>query len=358
MNTKIVYDTLGTEVAIRPAGLAMLRDFIARSHYSRPVIITNPTIASLCLDETTAGLTDPLVISVPVTEETKTLGMAERCWEQMQAAGVDRRAVVIGLGGGVVTDLAGFVASCYMRGVECVCVPTTLLGMVDAALGGKNGVNLGPNKNLIGTIRQPKFVAINLAFLKSLPKRELRAGLAEVIKMGFVHDVDLITFLDESFKAVEALNDDALAWVVERACRDKLDLVVQDTEDRSIRALLNFGHTYAHAIEGLTRYQRFLHGEAVSIGMVCATQLAQDMGLCTAATTTEIRELCMRAHLPVDLPDDLNAHELVHLMRSDKKANQGGIALVLPRAIGKVELFHSVPEEEILRSLGAGSLHG
>ncbi len=279
--------------------------------HSKAVVITDATVARLYKLRFER-------ILIPKGEAAKQLSVAEKVWHQMLELGCDRQSLVIGLGGGSVCDLAGFVASCYMRGIRYVQIPTTLLAMCDAAIGGKTGVNLATWKNYIGSIHQPEFIIADPECLKTLPRREFWAGVAEIIKMGAALDLELFELLENSIEQLdgdEALLDEVIKW----AGRLKLEIVAKDEKDLTgRRALLNFGHTYAHAIEALLPGE-YLHGEAVSIGMVAAS-----------GGNERLKKLCERAHLPVDMPP-LDDTELASAMQKDKK----GGGFVTLEALGK-----------------------
>lgn len=350
----MIFKQLGTEIAIEASGFDALDSYIRSASYSRYAVITSEPMASLYGPAIMPLLDHSSIISLAISEETKTLNTVERCWLAMRDAGLDRRSLVIALGGGTVTDIAGFASATYMRGIDYVNIPTSLLSMVDAALGGKTGVNLGQNKNFIGAVHQPKRVLINIDCLRTLPVRELRSGMAEMIKAGVIWDADYFTFLEDSIDRIMALDVATLVEAIQRACEIKMTLVSQDPYDNGVRALLNFGHTSAHALEGLTGYMRLLHGEAVAIGMVCAARLAVELSITEPITLQRIEELCRRVGLPTTLPSGVDPQQLIHLMRSDKKAQKGSIVLLLPRSIGHVEKFTDVTESAILESLSRG----
>lgn len=297
------------------------------------------------LDDARQILVAPMLFSAG--EPFKSLATAETCWTHMHAMGVDRRSLVIGLGGGVVTDLSGFVASCYMRGIAAVHIPTTLMGMVDAAIGGKTAVNLPTGKNLIGTFYPPRLVLIDPHYLSTLPQREFRSGLAEVIKYGVIWDEALFEYLE---KHVEEMRPETLAFILKRSCEIKTQIVQQDEKERGLRAILNYGHTFAHALETATDYATYLHGEAVAIGMCCAAHVSQELGFVDGTFVDKLSALCRHAGLPTQLPSHLNVEKFLALMAGDKKAVCGKINLVLARKIGKAELARDV-DPEIVKSL-------
>ena len=285
-------------------------------------------------------------------EQTKTMESAQRCWTEMHAQGLDRKSLVIGLGGGVITDLAGFIASCYMRGIDVIHLPTTLLGMVDAAIGGKTGVNLPHGKNLVGTMHHPTLVLISSHYLETLPDREFRAGLAEVIKYGVIWDPELFEFVQKNMSSILQKDKKKLDTIVRQSCAIKAQVVKQDEKEQGLRAILNFGHTFAHAIESATQYKGYLHGEAVAIGMSCAAHVSQALGLIDKGIVKQIDEVCSQAGLSTTLPDVPLDH-LIRLMGGDKKAVRGKISLIVAQKIGKVIQMPDVDKEIIHAALTA-----
>ena len=259
----------------------------------------------------------------------------------------DRKALVVAVGGGVIGDVAGFVAATYNRGLPLLMVPTTLLAMVDSSVGGKVGVNHPRAKNLIGAFHQPTGVWIDTATLETLPDREYRSGLAEVVKYGVILDADFFAWLEKHADAVLQRDPDAVQHIVARSCRLKADVVERDErETTGLRASLNYGHTFAHAFETVGGYGAWLHGEAVAAGMICASVLAERRGLIESTTTARQRELLEAFDLPT-APLDWAADELIGVMRNDKKASAGRLRFVLPRRLGEAALFDDVPEADV-----------
>ena len=294
---------------------------------------------------------EPVLITVPAGETAKSLKNVQRCYDQLAAHRLERKSFVVALGGGVVGDLAGFVAATYLRGVPFVQVPTTLLAQVDSSVGGKVGVNLDAGKNLVGAFYQPRLVLCDLDTLKTLPPRELRAGLAEVIKYGIIYDAPLFARLERDLPKLLRLDRAALAEVVARCCEIKAEVVSQDETESGLRAILNFGHTIAHALEAISRYGKYLHGEAISIGQVAAAELSAALAGLPQADAERIADLFRRAGLPTSV--QLNAREMKNLfaaMRLDKKVSGGEIKFVLAKKIGQVVWGQSVPEE-LIRSI-------
>jgi 3-dehydroquinate synthase len=266
--------------------------------------------------------------------------------------GADRKSIVVAAGGGVIGDLAGFVAATYARGVEFFQFPTSLLAQVDSSVGGKVGVNLPGAKNMVGAFWQPLGVLIDTEVLNTLPIREYRAGLAEVVKYGVILDADFFAYLENHVDGLNERQPEVLRHVIARCCRLKADVVENDEREISgLRAVLNYGHTFGHAIEAETGYGRFLHGEAVSIGMLGASRLAERLGRVDEGFTQRQHELLSALGLPVVMPD-LDRDVLLAAMQRDKKVAHGRLRFVLPTKMGHVELVSDVPEEHVRAALG------
>jgi len=281
------------------------------------------------------------VLHLPGGEEHKRLGPVEELAERMVALGGDRSSVVLAFGGGIVNDMAGFLAAIFMRGIPVLQVPTTLLAQVDAAVGGKTGVNLAIGKNLVGSFHQPAAVLIDPSLLDTLPEREYRAGLYEILKAGIIRDRDLFAFLAESRTAVLARDPAAVDRIIADSVRMKVEVVSSDERESGLRRILNFGHTFGHALEAETRYTRFLHGEAVAWGMRAAIHLGEMTGNCSAEDCLDMLEL-IGAYGPIPpvqgLTPDCLAARLVH----DKKTVQGKVHFVLPVRVGEVAVVSDV----------------
>jgi len=325
----------------------------------RCAIVSNTTVWPLygaaVAQAVEAGGGNGTPVLMPDGEAYKTLAVFERLMEECVAAGLDRGSVIIGLGGGVVGDVAGFAAASYMRGIGLVHVPTTLLAQVDSAIGGKTGVNLSSGKNLVGAFYQPRAVYINWGTLASLPARELRAGYAEVIKYGMIADAVLFAQLERETPAIMAARaqgctavPDVLGGIIRRCCEIKAQVVASDERESGLRAVLNYGHTFAHAIETLTHYRTYVHGEAVAIGMHAAASYACALGLCGAELVTRQRRLIEAAGLPVRMPR-LDVDALLAAFGRDKKTRGGTLQFVLPEAIGRVRLVSGC-DEGVLRA--------
>jgi 3-dehydroquinate synthase len=267
-------------------------------------------------------------------------------------ARLNRDVAILALGGGVVGDIAGFAAACYQRGVGYVQIPTTLLAQVDSSVGGKTGVNHPGGKNLIGAFYQPLAVIADTDTLATLPDREFTAGLAEVIKYGCIWDAGLFDWLEENIDRLKARDDSALAHAIERSCAIKAAIVGQDERESHVRAILNFGHTFGHAIEAATHYQAYLHGEAVGLGMLIAADLSQRLGLIDAITGGRIRALVERAGLPV-APPRIGVARAAELMQMDKKVLAGTVRLVLLQALGRAVVTADYDRAALAATLNA-----
>ena len=341
------------QVAIDPTGIENLGIYLDkwRDVHSSIVVMTDANVVTKYGEKIAKQLTHLKIpahwLIMPTGESSKNLETATHCWEQMQTLGIDRRALVISLGGGVVSDLAGFVASCYMRGIDIMHMPTTIMGMVDAAIGGKTGVNLPRGKNMVGTIHHPKLILIDPAFLSSLDAREIRAGMAEVIKSAVIWDPDLFVYLDQNMEQILKLQQEKVTTVISQACMIKAAIVKEDERDLGVRSILNYGHTFAHALETMTDYKTYLHGEAVAIGMSCAGYLSNKLGYVSDEFVVRQDALLKKAGLSTRLPDDLNIERLINLMAGDKKAEAGQISCIVSQGIGKAIKVPKVDRKKI-----------
>ena len=295
---------------------------------------------------------------IPAGEHEKTLARFGEAMDALAALGATRDAAVLALGGGVVGDLAGFAAACWMRGIDVVQVPTTLLAMVDSSVGGKTAVDLPAGKNLVGAFHPPRAVVADTRALRTLPDRELRAGLAEVVKYGAIFDAGFLDWLDANAVALLARDDAALGEAIARSCEFKADVVARDPREHGDRALLNFGHTFGHAIETEQGYagttgDGLNHGEAVAVGMVMAARLSAVLGLAPMAEAGRLQALLQRFDLPTEVPVGLTSERLLARMRLDKKADAGGIRFVLWDGTGRARLVAGVDESAVLAVLNA-----
>jgi 3-dehydroquinate synthase len=362
MKTRTIDVKLGERsysIMVGENNLAELGAALAAANFGRRLgIVTDPKIAALYLEPVEHSLRgagfDCDAIFLPAGEEHKNLAALAAIYDRLIDARFERGSALVALGGGVIGDVTGFAAATYLRGIPYVQVPTTLLAQVDSSVGGKTAVNHREGKNLIGAFYQPRLVWIDVAVLRSLPQRELVAGLAEVIKYGIIADAALFSRLEE--KADDILKGDAgmLAEIVAASCGIKASVVEKDERESDLRAILNFGHTVGHALEAVTRYERFLHGEAVAIGMVQAARISVAEGACDRSSFERIRALIARAGLPVELPGDVHLPELIKHMEIDKKSAAGKIKFVLCEGIGRTR-FHALAPGEIAARLAAGA---
>ena len=318
----------------------------------RCAIISDSNVASRYAKAAQASLAaagfDSVLIVFPAGETAKSLKSVQHCYDQLAAHRLERKSFIVALGGGVVGDLAGFVAATYLRGIAFVQVPTTLLAHVDSSVGGKVGVNLKAGKNLVGAFYQPKIVLCDLDTLKSLPEREFRSGLAEVIKYGIIYDRPLFKQLERDMPKLLKRDAKTLTAVIARCCEIKADVVGQDETESGLRAILNFGHTIGHGLEAISSYGKYLHGEAISIGQIAAARLsARQLGL----NEDEVKRICVlfeRAGLPTKVTlSNAQRKSLFAAMRLDKKVSGGEIKFVLAKSIGSVVWGQNVPEAAI-----------
>jgi 3-dehydroquinate synthase len=338
------------------AGLLARPELVA-DHIGGPraAIVTNETVAPLYLAPLRKGLSrfSPLEVILPDGEQYKTIETVGRILTALLEARCDRGTTVVALGGGVVGDLAGFAAAIYQRGIPFVQVPTTLLAQVDSSVGGKTGVNHPLGKNMIGAFHQPKAVVIDTDTLNTLPDRELSAGLAEVIKYGLIQDEEFFRWLEANMDRLLAREPDALAFAIHRSCEDKAKVVAADETEAGVRAVLNLGHTFGHAIETGMGYGQWLHGEAVAAGMVMAADLSRRLGWLNEQDAARIVRIMERARLPVRPPAQLTAARFRELMSVDKKVLAGRLRLVLLRRIGEAVVTADFPPAALEATLEA-----
>lgn len=344
------------EILIAQNLLAQAGEYLSRLFrpQSRVVVITQPSINRLYGEILVTSLQmagfRTKTIEVPEGEQYKSLQEAEKIFDQLLDFSCDRQSVLVAFGGGVIGDLTGFVAATFMRGVPFVQVPTTLLSQVDSSVGGKTAVNHPKGKNLIGVFYQPRLVLIDLDTLKTLPADEFRAGMAEVIKYGVIKDAALFDYLGIHAERILALDTDRLGHIIETSCAIKAKVVELDEKETNYRRILNFGHTIGHAIETLTSYTAFKHGECVAVGMVYAGKLSQETGHCSEDVSRRIYSLVKRFGLPTDLPD-LSTDEIIEAMRLDKKAADQKIMFVLVKEIGQIEFVKNISETTLKKVL-------
>jgi 3-dehydroquinate synthase len=316
------------------------------------MVVTNTTVARLYLQRLREGLGERSISEciLPDGEQHKTLQTAGWVFDELVGKKLNRDAIVLALGGGVVGDIAGFAAACYQRGIGYVQIPTTLLAQVDSSVGGKTGVNHTGGKNLIGAFHQPLAVIADTDTLSTLPDRELSAGLAEVIKYGCIADLEFLEWLDTNMEKLLGRDVEALTYAVAHSCEIKASIVAEDERERGRRAILNFGHTFGHAIEAATDFERYLHGEAVALGMVMAADFSRELGLIDAAAKERIEGLLRRAGLPTQAPK-VGAARALELMQMDKKVLAGKVRLVLLERLGSGIVVSKYPERALETTL-------
>lgn len=345
-------------IAISPGSLEELGSQMQQlSLGNKVLVVSNPEIfghyGETCLNALKKAGFDTYTHIIPAGEEYKHLESIQQVYDTAQSNHLERSSTFVALGGGVVGDMTGFSAATWLRGVNFVQVPTSLLAIVDASVGGKTGVNHPNGKNLIGAFYQPKLVAIDPTLLKTLPAREFCAGMAEVIKYGVIWDQDLFTKLEHhgNLDSLDHVGDELLETIITRSCQAKAEVVGQDEKEAGLRAILNYGHTIGHAVESLTHYKKFVHGEAVGIGMVAAGKIAVTMDLWTAEEAKRQDALIAKAGLPTDIPGDLAIADILEIIKSDKKVKAGKVRFILPTAIGKVTITDQVTPEIITEAL-------
>ncbi len=320
----------------------------------RALIVTNPAVKKLYGEVVSEGLqTAGLAVKcaeIPEGEKHKTLQDAQTVYDHLIENQYDRNTLLVALGGGVIGDLTGFIAATFLRGVPYIQLPTTLLSQVDSSVGGKTAVNHPRGKNLIGAFYQPRLVAIDLDTLSSLPADEFRAGMAEIIKYGVIEDPKLFAFLEKNSEKILAQDTQCLERIIETSCAIKAKVVERDERESNYRMVLNFGHTIGHAVEALTAYSQFKHGEAIAIGMVYAAKLSCQLGKCSKETVTRIEALVERYGLPSRLPD-FPSGKYIETMYRDKKAHDKNIRFILVKDIGTVEIVDRVAESDIQKVL-------
>ena len=353
--------TLKVELGERSYPISIGADLFSRRELFAPyvagqrvAIVTNETVGPLYLKpiETLLAEFKPIGVVLPDGEEYKTLSILERVFTALLEARCDRKTTIVALGGGVIGDMAGFAAASYQRGIPFIQVPTTLLSQVDSSVGGKTGVNHPLGKNMIGAFYQPRAVVIDTRTLDTLPDKELSAGLAEVIKYGLISDAEFFAWLETNMDALLAREPNALAFAIERSCRNKADVVARDEREGGIRALLNFGHTFGHAIETGAGYGAWLHGEAVAAGMAMAADLSHRLGWLQPQDVQRVERLLARARLPVR-GARLDVERYLELMAIDKKVESGQLRLVLLKAIGEAVITADVPRTQLRATLHA-----
>lgn len=322
----------------------------------RALVVTNPVVNKLFGKTLSEGLQSTGLeiecVEIPEGETHKTLQDAQTVYDHLIENQYDRNTLLVALGGGVIGDMTGFIAATFLRGVPYIQVPTTLLSQVDSSVGGKTAVNHPKGKNLIGAFYQPQLVMIDLDSLRSLPPDEFRAGIAEIIKYGIIEDPKLFDFLEKNSKKILEQDTECLAAIIETSCAIKAKVVERDERESNYRMILNFGHTIGHAVEALTDYSQFKHGEAIAVGMVYAAKLSCQLGQCSQEVVQKIESLVEQYGLPSRLPK-FSADEYIQTMYRDKKAHDKNIRFILVNDIGTVEIVDRVAEADIQKVLAS-----
>lgn len=325
-------------------------------------VVTHPRLAKQyalpLVEQLRSGGSAAHLATVAAGERSKRLPAVARLYRTFLDSSLDRRSLAVAIGGGVLGDLVGFASATYLRGIDFIQVPTTLLAQVDASVGGKTGVDLAQGKNLVGAFHQPKAVLIDPLTLRSLPQRELLSGLAEVVKYGIISDDSFFVQTQADMPALIRRSPDETVAAIARSCEIKAGIVAQDETEQGERAILNFGHTVGHALETATGYRSLRHGEAVSIGMVSAALLGEEMGVTKAEVTAAIRSALESALLPVHVPAGISPDDLLAAMRRDKKSHHGKIRFVLAPKLGSAYLSEAIPEKAISAALSRQIAYG
>lgn len=321
----------------------------------RVLMVTNPKLREPYLAPIAAHLPPEqyAVLELPDGEIHKTIATVSMIWDRLMEEGMHRDSILLALGGGVVGDMAGFAAACFQRGMELIQVPTTLLAQVDSSVGGKTGCNHPLGKNMIGAFYQPRAVLIDPSTLRTLPPRELSAGLAEVIKYALINDLDFFMWLEKHMRDLLALDEKCLSDAIARSCMHKAKIVMQDEREQGQRALLNLGHTFGHALESLSHYQRWLHGEAVAIGLRVAAELSHMQCGLSEEDKQRIIALLRAANLPVSIPQDMSCDSILAAMHYDKKVMRGTLRLIMMKGIGKALILPAFSDEVMAAAITA-----
>ena len=344
------------DIAIGAGNLADFGKFVTqRGRATHVVAITDDNVQQPHAVNTVESLVDEGIdvdmISIQPGEPSKSIDLASGLWEGLLELGADRKSIIVAVGGGVVGDLAGFVAATYARGLRFFQVPTSVVAQVDSSVGGKVGINLPEAKNMVGSFYQPAGVFIDTATLETLPEREYRSGLAEVVKYGVILDAEFFEYLENNAAAINQRDQEVLINVIARCCRLKADVVEKDEREESgLRAVLNYGHTFGHAFEALSGYGTLLHGEAVSIGICCAARLAEILGRVDKKFVERQRNLLNVLNLPIETPK-LDADKILDSMMHDKKVEHGKLRFILPSRMGSVELVGNIESDDVRDAL-------
>lgn len=357
---KVNLEERSYDIFIGNNAISQLPIFLSKKNYTKIFVITDYNVANNHLDLIKSILPNAEFLIANAGEQTKTFPPLQDLCERILDKGVDRKSLIISFGGGVVGDFSGFVASILLRGIDFIQIPTTLLSMVDSSVGGKTGINCKSGKNLIGTFYQPKLVICDINFLSTLPIRQIRAGYAEVIKYGLIADKDFYNFLEENFSKILLLENEPLIEAVKKSCQIKADIIGKDEREHGVRAILNFGHTFAHVLEAETEYSNLLnHGEAVAIGMLMAAKMSVNCQLLNEEIYEKIKEHLSDAGFRLNLREiksSWHINKLCKYLTNDKKNENNNPKFILIRDIGKVEnkIFDSDDQFiEIMKSFGA-----
>ena len=325
--------------------------FISQSNFTKILIVTDKNVLKNCAESFTKNLHgDFEIFAIDAGETSKTLHEAEKIYTKAIEFGLDRKSLIIALGGGVVGDLAGFVAATYLRGVPFIQIPTSLLAQVDSSVGGKTAVNHALGKNLIGAFYQPKAVFIDLETLQTLPEREIKSGLGEVVKYGIISDESFFAYLENNAEKILNRDAEVMAKIVKRSCEIKAEVVGSDEREAGLRRILNFGHTLAHAIEEETHYEKYRHGEAVAVGMLGAAYISEQLGKISAAEVNRLKNLLERLNLMTHC-EGCDVDKMYSATFRDKKVLNGKINWVLMKKFGEVEITSDVPENIVKNAL-------
>ncbi|WP_164887487.1 3-dehydroquinate synthase [Hahella sp. KA22] len=342
------------------AGLLKASSYFADAiRHKQVMIVTNETIAPLYLEQLEASLEGFQVDKTILEdgEQFKNLDSLNNIFDHLLTQKHNRTTTLIALGGGVVGDMTGFAAACYQRGVDFIQAPTTLLSQVDSSVGGKTGVNHPLGKNMIGAFYQPKAVVIDTDTLKTLPAAEVSAGLAEVIKYGLIYDQAFFSWLEENIDLIKELDSAVITYAIKRSCEIKAEVVAADETEQGLRAILNLGHTFGHAIEAYTHYKEWLHGEAVAVGMLMAADLSRRMGRLNEQDCERITKLISRADLPVRPPVSMTKDDFIRYMAIDKKVLDGQLRLVLLESLGRADVTADFPADMLQETLALFTTH-
>ncbi len=359
-NIKLDLGDRSYEIFIGNKAINKLQDFVKKNNYSKVFIITDYNVANQHLKYIESILPQAETLIANAGEQTKSFAGLEDLCERMLNQNLDRSSLIVAVGGGVIGDLAGFAAAILLRGVDFIQIPTTLLSMVDSSVGGKTGINCGNGKNLIGSFYQPKLVICDLDFLSTLPLRQLRSGYAEIFKYALISDKRFYNFLIKNFSKILLLDNENLKIAIKRSCEIKAEIVSKDEREAGDRALLNFGHTFAHVLEAETAYSNLLnHGEAVAIGMLMAAKMSCDQGLLKSEAYKEIKDHLSDCGFNIDLKEIKSGWKkakMVKFLKNDKKSNNGKSRFILLKSIGNpiIKEFESSKEfEDVIQSFGA-----